>query len=538
MAVFLKDTASIYRADAKPLSALDRFVTAAPPMLVRVTNGSFSRSVVLRFPNLTATALMNILYIELLPLRDKCVRPTPDGKPHEYDCIRLRPDGQVDASRSEQQLRPGFTPYQVQLPFVPFLQAGGGSPDPDAAGPGPGDNLAAAFADQTLARFVVRARAAQERRRLMSRRPRLGPDSYAAEHGLHAIALSDRGLSEASKRWLKDPAAAADSIRRILDRRAVGPLRLEDDDRRLMSALCEVLVARNRKYQASLRTPSSPFAMPPPITTQFLYCRHHPERILRLSRVIHVGRIDGAKPLQRIFNPQLSYALLSNFMVARSHSNDSANILAGKPFAPLFKAIESLGIPVPLDFTHTVSASNSRSKSESAIASLSDTMDFDPLALNIPTVGSRACLQVSVVPRKFSPFYDSTPGARNGLYLCAEEHDRLDVAEIFAHVFTRSRDSSIVSAYDPGSQSVNLSLRGDRDVSAFFYSVRTALRTDNGEKVFPSTFAEAADTYFTQTPMVYPDLVINPVHFATDSVPSFIEMALGQYSESFNENPP
>jgi hypothetical protein len=155
--------------------------------------------------------------------------------------------------------------------------------------------------------------------------------------------------------------------------------------------------------------------------------------------------------------------------------------------------------------------------------------------LHIPTVGTRRCLLVIPDHDDNSPLIDYTKDANNGLYICSEP-EQVDVEEIYAHVFERGRDTSTVDAFDPLTQSINFSLRGDRDITSFFYLVRNNITANHDSRIMPFQMLHNAEEYFAETPITSPGMIVRPISYESDPVPSFISKAFGAYYESFMED--
>ena len=78
------------------LSPYERFVSSRE-MFVHVSGGTANRQITLEIPNLSATTVMNHLYVELTPLQTICRRPNED---EEHECLILGPKGEPDAQRA------------------------------------------------------------------------------------------------------------------------------------------------------------------------------------------------------------------------------------------------------------------------------------------------------------------------------------------------------------------------------------------------------------------------------------------------------
>ncbi|NJL25352.1 MAG: hypothetical protein HC902_09345 [Calothrix sp. SM1_5_4] len=509
-------------------------MTAAGPFVVKVSDGSFNRDIALRFDNITATTLLNDFYVEILPLQEECDggRP-PDGrKVIRKKCIQLHPDGAIDSAKSELRVRDGYKSYLIRGEIVPFLGSASGKADPDSSS----SAIASALGGDTLAKFAVDAMAYRRRVSLRSNPERVGPAEYAAENRLHYLDIDDPLIDQVMQRNPKF-ARAREELRRIFANRSIGTITLSEDQRPLMSVLCDVLVRKNEAYQNRKKDVGSFVTVDlADVQEKIRQCSLQPGRFLRMSRIIHVGKVDTTRPVRRLFNQQLNFAVIANFVVNRGHSFDTITSLNFKPGGFLVKILDSVGIFAILDFGQTVINVETRGKSEASIASLSDTMDVNPLGLNIPVADSRSCLHVSPVKSTTSPFIDHRPEANNGLYICDEQVKSSEVHEIYAHIVTRARDSSIVEAYDALTQTVNLSLRGDRELSAFFYQVRKGITPDHHNQIFPPEMLKGRRPVLCLDPLGRhgPRGPSRPL--PGKPIPSFTERMLFQHKERFVED--
>jgi hypothetical protein len=355
------------------------------------------------------------------------------------------------------------------------------------------------------------------------------PEQYAEREKLHFLSIDDPQITAYSTSWFKDPDRLRFELNKLLRNEGLGPILISDTEKELSPALCQMLSDRN----ASLGKISRWFAAGGAqdcVRDRWLY---------RMSQVTHIGKINSSRKLQRIFSRPMSFAMMANFMINRSHSQDVFSTFSMRTGATLFKALEAFGLPITggADIGHTVSVADSRSRSESTIGSLSSTLDFNVNALHIPTVGTRRCLLVMPENDRNSPLVDFNKGAKNGLYICGEAEDT-DVEEIYAHVFERGRDTSTVDAFDPLTQSINFSLRGDRDITSFFYLVRKNITANHDSRILPFQMLSKAEEYFSETPFTSPGLVVRPISYETDPAPSFLSKAFGAYAETFMEDQP
>jgi hypothetical protein len=517
--VIFKDTSQLANWP-QPETPYDRFVTSAPPALVQVTNGAPAKSAIplrMRFENVSATAMNHELLIELLPLKPTCNPRGQAARP----CVVQKENGDPDPARSDaSQLLPGYKPYRVRMAFVPFLARAGAVSELESA-----PNF---LGDQTLASWTVEARQRASRKRMENRISTPTPEQYAGDNRLYYMDLSDPALEGTAKKLLKNTTAAA-LIGQIFKTSALGSMSVPREQYgKLMTLFCEMLFERNPQAASLLKAGEYAYV---PVWQQMKACEYFPEKSgLHLTRVIHVGKLDTSKKFSKTLNTSLNYAISSNFITGRSRSTDTW--MAASPVQPITKLLDSFGIPT-FGFNYIVSTTNSRLKIEQGITTLTSNMDFNPLGLRMATVNSRQCLMVTVDPSGASMFYNSVKDAKNGLYICGGVEDQLTVEEIYAHVYTRGQDTSLTQAYDPGTQSLNQSLRGDRDLSALMYNIRAAMTPVHGPELFPSSFAASAQNYFNQTPAMAPGIIVNAVHLEGSAIPSVVEYALGIYKEKF-----
>lgn len=524
IAVILKDTDSIFRpaAGALQVSPYDRYVTSES-LLVPVSNGNASTKITLNFPNVTSTTLINHLYIELIPLKENCERKDEKGETQTFKCISLDEKGRPVLNNSKVDPLPGFKSYTVEMPFVPYTPAGAAQPTIDQSNTAP-----LGFTDESLTTYLAKARLYQ-RERMMQMAKILTPEQYAEREKLHFLSINDPQITSYSNYWFKDPHRLRLELGKLLRADGLGPIYIPDGDKALSPAICQMLSDRN----ASLGRISRWFAAGAAqdcVRDRWLY---------RMSQVTHIGKVNSARKLQRIFSRPMSFAMMANFMINRSHSQDSFSTFSIKSGATLFKALEAFGLPITggADVGHTVSVADSRSKSESTIGSLSSTLDFNVNALHIPTVGTSRCLLVMPQNDQSSPLVDFTKDAKNGLYICSAPEDT-EVDEIYAHVFERGRDTSTVDAFDPLTQSINFSLRGDRDITSFFYLIRQNITANHDSRILPFQMLGKAEEYFSETPLTSPGIIVRPISYEADPAPSFLSKAFGAYSESFMEDRP
>ncbi len=526
MAVVLKEAKNIFRpaAGLKQESPYDRYVTSTS-MFVKATGGRFSRSVTLRFPNITATTLINHLYIELIPLKKEC--STKDSG-EVIPCIQLSADNrQPDPSRSIIEPMQGIEPYLVEMPFVPFLSSGRSERNPDDA-----PSSLNPFFNQSLSDYVASARIYRERKLLYSQ-SFLEPSEYARQFRLHYVSSEDSSVDRLSKQWIPR-AEARVLLEQIFAQEGIGALALNENLKKLMPVLCALMFERNQQYQKNISLRSIRSSALRVVAHRIAKCAENPEDIMTLSRVTHIRKLDGQRAVERIFSRSPSFNMMVNFMVNRARSADVFYNWTFKPQALLLKPLEAFGLAIHgVDWSYSINNSLSRSSSESMIGGMVTSLDFNANALNLPLASAVSCLQVVPKAVMVNTFLDTRDGAENGLYICSPERRNTSIQELYVHVFERARDTSTVDAFDPVSQSVNFSLRGERDISTFFYLIRSNITAKHDSKILPFETMKKAEQYFHSTPPTYPRLVIHPLTFNADHVPSFSQKLFGAYKEAF-----
>lgn len=513
LAVVYKDTSQLLNWP-KVKTPYQRLVTASAPTPVQVINGEPVRkpSITLRFDNLTAIAVQHELYFELLPLDNRCGNQA---------CVRVLPDGTPDMENSDvSRLLKGHRPYRALMSVIPFLPKFSAVTELEKK-----PNLLEA--GQTVAAFVMKARAWQLEQRVNVRPKTLSPREYARAAGLYYVDLNDPELDKVSRDYLKGP-GLRERLRGLMEVEGSGTLTLAKGHAKLMPALCAMLASRNRTT-----VPIDD------IMDHIRYCGSLWRNSVYLSRVTHVGKVDRSegKKIGFFMNSQFNYQVSLNFIRARSRSRDLVSTVAIKPLGFASKALDMAGVFNPtgaFDWSWTVSESNSQQKVEQNLTSASDFMHFDPTGVVIPTSGTRKCILVSVDKLAY-PFFDPDPKARNGLYICDGQPRDQDVREIYAHLFTYPQQSSTVDAFDPGTQAMNQSFRGDRDLAQTLYQIRTALKPVHGPEIFPSAPAVAAERYFNNTHSINDMLIVNPIAFEKDWIPSTGQMLSRDYRETFFE---
>jgi len=483
-------------------SPYDRYVTSSS-LFLRVSNGSFGRKISLRFPNITATSIKQHLFIELIPLREDC---------DEGRCINLNAKGEPDALRSRLEPRPGFKTYLVEMPFTPFQPSGGKVRDADDL-----NEKDTAFLDGSLAQYIARAQLHKNREALVPRQAS-SPAAHAEKNKLYLKSLSDPAFAPA------EPA-----LRELLNERSMGVLKLGAAHASIFATLCEQLVAHQAEFQERHRAMPYARARAQVIKHNINRCAADPEKYMRLSRVLHVGRPVASK-VERIAQKSLTYTLMANFMSNRNRSTDVVSTVSMKLPAIVVQVLDQVG----LGAGHTVNFVNGRSNIESGLASMSTSLDFNYVVFNVPTTGSRQCLEVRPLQDPHHMFLNRQENAKNGLYICGPKESRvIEIPEVYAHAFERCKDTTMMEC-DSLSQSVNLSLRGEREISAFFYAIRGGITPDHNNRVMPFGDIQGAEKFFANTPLIGDMEIVTPVEFPREKIPSFVQQMSGSYREIFN----
>lgn len=484
-------------------SPFERYVTSNS-MFLKVSNGSFGRKISLRFNDITQTSLKHHLFVEMIPLREDC-----NEAGEQIRCINMNSRGEPDAQKSILEPRPGYKTYLVEMPFTPYHPSGGKIRDAEDL-----SEKEQSFLGGSLAAFIARAQLFKNKAALQAREV-VTPIEHARKNKLNLKSLNDPELKNSYS-----------NIKKIFDARAYGVLQLQDKDPVFLSNLCEQLVKHQAEFQDRHKLLPFRRTRENVIQTQVRWCSQDPQNYLRLNRVLHVGRPVSGK-IERIAQKSLSYTIMANYMSSRSQSIDTFTSVNVKPPGILVQFLDQIG----LGFGHSVSFANGRSRAETGIASMSTSLDFNYVLFNVPTVGSQHCLEVRALEDKYAFFHDRTPDAKNGLYICDEKSsDVVETPEVYAHAFERCRDTTMMEC-DNLTQSVNVSLRGERDLSAFFYAIRGGISPDHNNRVMPFGDLANAERYFANTPLMDDMEVVTPVEFASEKVPSFLKLISGQHRE-------
>ena len=478
----------------KKLNPIERYVTSAA-MFVKVTNGRNTVPVSLRFPNITDTSLKHHLFVELIPLKEDC----SEG-PETFRCITVNSKGLPDTTRSLLEPRPGYKPYIVEMPFIAFYPAGGKVRESVDLKP----ETLSFLEGMSLAKYVAKAQLTKSGD--LRRKKAMSPARYAKKNRLDLLSLKDERLVK-----------IAPLIRDILKRQSpTATFKIREDEKALYGPLCRFLLDYNAEINSRYQEP---------LRSQVLGhsgladCTSSPGKYMRLSRVSHVGT-PVVSDIERVKQKTLNSAQMSNYMASRSASTDSSTSFGWKFPAFIAKVMETVGVSA----SQGVSVSNSRAHSETGIQSLSANLDFNYVVVAIPNINSRQCLEVQALDVGF--FYDKTPGATNGLYICDEKiPDATETLEIYAHVFERCKDTTMMEC-DKVSQSVNQMLRGENEISDFFQNVRKFVSADHQSRLEMLESANAA----SREDMV----IVNPIEFTREHIPLYMKIIPGYYQEKFN----
>lgn len=525
MAVVLPKVRSSYLEAAggkMELSPYERFVTSRS-MLVQVSGGVVNRQITLRFPNLSATTIANHLYVSLTPIAKYCIL-----RGQRSPCIQLGADNQPDLARSTVTKMEGYRPSLLDIAFVPYIPAGAGTANPDDAPLSPNP-----AADSNLPSYIAAAKAFQAAQRSHRPAPAMSPQQFANQSGLVYMSTNDILLHQSAEQWNVDGDWTSD-LRALMNSESLGTVDLTIEESSLWSELCAALVMTNEKTLKDLRSTSGPIYNSMTQVQSFVHhCSVSAPAVFRLTVVDHIYRFDAANVIIDSMQP-LRFSLATNFMVSRSHSRDSFTNFNAMEL--LFKAFDTFGIPLrALGISHGISVSDSRSQSEGASGQITLGLDFNVMPVRIPATRWQRCLEVRPVANRQLPFYDDTPTAKhNGLYLCDDvKTTPREAGDVYAHVFAHSGDTSMIDSFSPLAQAVNVALRGDRDISTFFTLIRQSLTPDHDSRILPSAATDTARAYFANTPSTQAGLIIRPVRYQKENVPSFAEMVFGSYRETF-----
>lgn len=484
----------------------DRYVTSTSTF-VKVNGNSFGHIVTLRFPRLEDTAMEHHLYVEMIPLKTECSSSNNADPEAKSPCINEK-NGKPDVLDSILEPNPNFKTYLIEMPFLPYQALPGKVRDADDINEEP-----LPWLESSLTRYILKAQSYQARTRKASR------PATAQKHAL------DEQLSMAST---ED--AAYSGVKALLEKmlatRTVGTLKIDNSFKPLLMVLCTELANRNKSsipYYPTLRGLQARAR-----EAQIQRCASFPEKFLRITRITHLGK-PVADEVKRIAQRPLAYTISANYMANRSASVDQMNTFTFKiPYVA--KLLDQIGISA----NHTVNYANSRSHAANGVGSMAVSLDFNYMALAIPVVGSQTCLDVRATDSNLTWLYDGAKNSKNGYYLCAPvSNDKMVVSEVYAHAFERCKATTMMDC-NSLTQSVNLSMRGDRDISQFFYEVRKNITPDHNN--MPSPFGEmgSAPAFFNNTPTSGQMQIITPIEFPNDKVPSIATLVFDlQHTENF-----
>jgi hypothetical protein len=531
LAVVKKSKDSIFHASTSNETAYERFVTSTSA-IVKVSGGSFARKISLRFPDVRAVANKHHLFIELIPLKNECFQEMPSGPAEKVACIAVKDDGSADATRSKLIPNEKFRPYLIEMPFVPLVTSGSKLSD---TGDVDGEDIP--YTDKSLADYIARSQQVIASRLAFNARRPLTASQYAQRNKLHFLRSDDPLFVAAGERWLDNKTGTLKSFfDELIQAKSAGPITVTAEDGAMFSAICQALAYKNELYREYLSTPQIGlgFSQYGDVHSLISLCRHNGRHAFRITRVTHSGQ-PVMKDIKRISQRPFSYNIMNNFVVSRSESYDTTASFTFKPHQILFKFLEGFGLNLGfVDFGITNSNTNSQGTSGAGLSSMMTSLDFSYVVLNIPTVGTQRCLDIRPIANTALPFYDYRDGAKNGFYICERpQPTTINVVETFAHIFERCTNSAILDCYDPLTQVTNFALRGDREISAFLYTVRTSLSAAGDNRLGNFQDFNGAEQFFAATPMTDRRIVINPVEFPNEGVPSFISKLTWTYREKF-----
>lgn len=534
VAVIKKSRDSIFNEAPTRETSYSRYVTSTSA-LVKISGGSFAHKISMRFPDPTMVALKHHLYIELIPLDNKCLFDIPGGGPAVTNpCLRTKPDGSVDISRSQLKADTRYKPYLIEMPFVPRVTAGSKMSD---TGDVAKEDLP--YSEVSLADYIAKSQLEHGARLAAQAKRGSSPAEYARKNKLHLVTPDDELFKYVEKRW-GAPGSVAQFLRGVLNKRSSGPIQLTEDMGPLFSSICEALMYKNEVYLEEMRNPRPGMmgmsgSRYGDVNSLVRLCQTHARFVFRMTRVTHVGK-PVANEVRRISQRPLSYNIMQNFVVSRGRSEDTYSSVTFKPLQIFFKFLEGFGMNLGfIDVSITNSVSSSQGESAATIASMMTSLDFSYVVLNIPTIGTQQCLEIRPVMNNALPFYDSTKDATNGFYVCDRvQRQKVDIPEVYAHVFQRCTDSAILDCYDPLTQVINFGLRGEREMSAFLYTVRKNLSPTGDNRLPEFQNYEGAERFFSTTPMTDRLKVITPVEFPKEGIPSFMAKLMYAYQEKFD----
>lgn len=501
-------------------SVYDRYVTSNQ-FYEYVSGGRLLREIELKFDNITATTLMSHLYIEFVPLQKNCVDPRTR---QTRKCIAELPNGQSDPKNSlldPLPILPNYTPYFIDMPFVPYVSAGRSETDPV-------NSTVKIHAQQlrktseSLRDYVVKAKTLQEK--TLNVRTTT-PEEYAAngKNKLTYMKLNDPRILGFDSRWFPQ------ALGRLMETASFEGLTL-DQSRTVLSGLCSVLATSNPQFKKAIHGAGFNKTSAQDLGYQVQRCTQNPLDYLEVTSVMHVYAFDGDRASVISETPD-QLTVQSSFWLTRSKSEDST--LTWNPTQMAFKGLEAFGLNLT-GFTYSVSYSDTTAEAESAGGSRSLRLDFPLVEMNIPVFRSQRCLQVRGLPNSNSPFFDDRSDSQfKGIYICGEKIRKdLDVSETYAHAVVHSGEMAIIDSYSTMAQFLNVALRGEANINAFNYFVRKNTLPLYGTRT--RKMVETAQKKLGDVPTAEFGLIAYPIGFpAMDSRHNFIQRLVGDYFERF-----
>jgi hypothetical protein len=462
--------------------------------IVEVRGGSITTQVTLPFRNVSATTIMNNLLIELSPMKNNGLEYMNNGK------IEVLP----------------VRPTILAGPFLALSREGhiigNAGVSPLKATPRRKNTLSQYIADAEYMQSIYRNKIPHYNS------PRESAAAYAKEHNLKMITVNSPELRDVLTRdWTKSN--GVQGFLDLLTTKDNSTVKLYENGV-ARAALCSLLEYRFR-YEPRLNY--LPF-----------HCVMDPNNYLRVAKYVHVGSIGEMTP-ESFRRRQLKFMVSGNFMVGRNHSNDTFMGVSINPFVFATRIVEALGLPSPVNFNYSVNETNSRSQSENMILSNSTPMDVNTISADIPLKRYLTCISLTPPTNirgiKFDP---NTPN--NGFYICndREEKDTV-VTEEYAHIYERTNESAMLDNLSAAAQGTNFSLRGDRDLLSFFYTIRLKQTPDHYSTYTASDAIGAAVMFMQSTESATPGIINVPVEAIERNygAPTFWQKYLGTYQENF-----
>jgi hypothetical protein len=353
---------------------------------------------------------------------------------------------------------------------------------------------------------------------------------------LNFLAPSDHAFEVAGRQYWLQGERAESMLNRVLKSISAGVIRLDERTKeQFLGTIC-TLMSVDYGDLRTMRNPKAVQKYADIWTTHDLFrktswCMRNPTKIFAASLVTHVRRFDAAG-VRTILQRPNKFNVMTNFLVGRGTSEDwskSNTAGVGVSLTPtLFKPLDAFGLgigpSVNFGVSNSHSTSTSNSISNSVANSVMETMDFNTVILNIPAKSAQTCLLIKPINARNDFNFATRWDGRNGLYICETSASARDVSEIYTQVFSRPAPTSTVDAYDPASQAVNLSLRGDRDVSAFFYLAGDKIQPSmqDGTRIMPFSTLDGEAKYFAATPQLTSNVVVTALSFTENTlIPSF-----------------